>query len=192
MRSALRRLTMTLPETLLAEAEHQLHPDQDLEGGQSKGPAANGVLRPGESITLTIPSAAPHADTSVILPENHTSIPSRPMPRPGLLSRIFHPTASLPSSLLSSNMRSPELCVPVAYTPTASALAYVPPWVWKPAVPTLWLARDRRGVSGNEVRALEKVGRSTDERAWVAEDGKLGWDRDHPTKCPVWEGSHEI
>ncbi|KAI8631232.1 DUF221-domain-containing protein [Xylariaceae sp. FL1651] len=54
--------------------------------------------------------------------------------------------------------------------------------------PLIWMARDRMGVSQNEIRETEECGlKASDEGAWLDEKGNIQWSVLEFDKVPVWK-----
>ncbi|KAJ4374254.1 hypothetical protein N0V83_002995 [Neocucurbitaria cava] len=56
--------------------------------------------------------------------------------------------------------------------------------------PVVWLAKDEVGVSQNEIKENEEMGfKSTDQGAWIDEEGRLKWSVDDFEEVPVFKKS---
>jgi signal recognition particle receptor subunit alpha len=116
--------------------------------------------------------------------------PSNTQPQRSMLKKIFSPhtaSASEISSSLTTRFRHP---VP-AYTRQDVLEAYLHPALAQ-REEVIWLARDRAGISKNEVSELtESLGSHgvevTDEGAIMNEKGKVEWDDNSVRQAPLWD-----
>ncbi|CAK3869412.1 related to DUF221 domain [Lecanosticta acicola] len=103
------------------------------------------------------------------------------------VKRFFWPLNAAADAIWSV---SPNLGEPVRpYTQQEVDEAFLHPAVIS-EVPTIWIARDKYGLSKQEiVNTKKEVGEGlevTDENAWFNEKGKLQWDEDI-VKAPIYE-----
>lgn len=113
-----------------------------------------------------------------------------PGAQPGLMTRIkafFRPQEAASNVVTAI---SPLLATPSRpYTRQEEEDAYVHPAIISEC-PIVWIARDRYGLSTQEVMASrQKVGEGfemTDEQAWFDEKGKVQWSQEIE-KAPIWE-----
>jgi calcium permeable stress-gated cation channel len=75
-----------------------------------------------------------------------------------------------------------------SYLPEDLQNAYMHPALAAQRKPFVWLARDNLGLSKVLVDGNRKAGvDSTDDGAWLNEQGKVEWNTDQPTKAPIYE-----
>lgn len=56
------------------------------------------------------------------------------------------------------------------------------------STPIIWLARDRIGATSAEISANKEAGLdSTDQSAWIDDQGKVNWDAENASRVPVWK-----
>ncbi|KAF2714913.1 putative DUF221 domain protein [Pleomassaria siparia CBS 279.74] len=187
LRSKLSPLLETLPINLLRDSEHYQNLDRHAttrENGDAEeqhrtlGQDAKNeglVSSPGKAISTT---------HDIALHANH------PPTKQSLFGRLFAPhrqsTAAL-SSFLGPSFRLP---VPL-YSDDHVRHAYLHPAItMRP--PVIWLARDKKGISTNEIKELtELLGDygvvATDDGAVVNDKGKIEWVGESVRDAPLWE-----
>lgn len=111
-------------------------------------------------------------------------------PQPSMMTRIkayFTPQKAASDAI---ERISPNLATPARpYTRKEEAEAYLHPAIVSEC-PIVWVAKDKYGVSGQEVRTSKaKVGEGfemSDEHAWFDEKGKIRWSEEIET-APIYE-----
>ena len=182
MRAALHKLTISLPADLLEEEYQDLHQEDDVEkNGTAKGT--------GDGKPRHVPISE-SAEYQVPQPQNFDA-PERQSGYIGHIKKFFVPTKFASAAVLSRYTLSPHLAEPVRpYTQRERREAYVRPAVLS-ACPTIWLAKDKYGLSRQEMLACrEEVGEGltiTDECAWYDEKNQVQFDQTNVRKAPIWE-----
>ena len=172
MRKALRKLTVSLPSTLMAGEYPNLH--GDAEKGHLNGKDATGP-----------------PDNYQVLSAQHEGAPAASRSLVGRIKTFFMPTKYDSAATLSKHILSPHLAAPVRpYTERERAEAYLHPAL-SMRRQVVWVPRDQYGLSRQEVHASrETIGHDafamTDDAAWFDDKGKIQWDQRDVTKTPVW------
>lgn len=95
----------------------------------------------------------------------------------------FHPNVYRDYAALRRKVRRDV--VRISYTEEEMYNAYFEPCIWSPT-PTLWIPRDKGGVSQEEVRQTCEVIPITDDGAHLNEKNKIIWDM-NDTGLPIWQ-----
>lgn len=95
----------------------------------------------------------------------------------------FHPNVYRDYAALRRKVRRDV--VRITYTEEEMQNAYFEPCIWSPT-PTLWIPRDKGGVSQEEVRLTGEAIPITDEGAHLNEKNKIIWDM-NDTGLPMWQ-----
>lgn len=169
---SLKKMEETLPETSVVEQISQQHHDVE------KGPNGD-AMRDGESPDGRNDSVAKHPATDN--PNHKRSFMDR-------VKGYFAPSTSASTSIWSI---APHLNTPVRdYTPQERAEAYMHPAAIS-EVPMVWIAKDKFGLSKQEIEATHKeVGEGlemTDEGAIFNDKGKVEWNQDDLKSAPIYE-----
>lgn len=170
MRRSLRKLSASLPEPVISE--------------QDDGYGARDVEK--EARESSLPS-----DHSA-LPKSER--PNTPAAQGGFMGRLKGLFTS--KSAHDTIWRvSPHLNSPVRrYTQREHDDAYIHPAIISEC-PAVWVARDKYGVSHQEVSASRReIGEGieiSDDQAWYDEKGNIQFNRDEPEKAPIYKDEPE-
>jgi len=181
LRSAMSKHTTTLPNDLLAE---ECRSPSHREADQEKG------LSDQESEDVAKKDDTSSGDSTYQTPRSE----SPPKPPKGIVGKIkafLFPSKFASAAVISKHILSPHLSQAVRpYCDKEREEAYMHP-AFLAETPAIWLARDRFGLSQQEVAAnRELLGREviiTDEGASFDDKGKLHWDEQDARKAPLWK-----
>lgn len=183
MRKILHPLTITLPASLLEETDG-IKLQEGLEDGLNDGSntysrsSHTGMQRfRGSNHTHQL------ADHLLKDEEHKPRRPQEPERSGSFIARFFRPNKYASYDVLTELLRLDD-AIP-QYPQEILENAYFDPAITNPP-PTIWLARDKIGISTRECRVLEKDVSATDEHAWFDEQGHVAWDVENVRNNPLW------
>ncbi|KAK5118880.1 hypothetical protein LTR62_000090 [Meristemomyces frigidus] len=184
LRSAMQKHIAILPDDLLAEEYRASRlQNSDQEKGLSESEQEDVYKKQQED------SCSSGSAYQIPRTEEHPDAP--PTGLVGKIKAFLFPNKFVSAAVIAKHILSPHLARRVRpYTDQEREEAYLHPAVTAEA-PVIWIARDKFGLSHQEVMACkEQLGEHveiTDEGARYDDKGSLVWDQDDIREAPLWE-----